>query len=358
MPLRWHYYSQLTNMIHHDVKRVGIFRALFLGDMLCVIPTVRAIRNAFPNASITLIGLPWEKQFSERFNQYFTDFMEFPGWPGLPEQKPDEQKIVSFLESVRARSFDIIFQMQGNGSLTNKMCTLWGAKTVTGLRVKGEFCPDPKLFPVPPDSDHEILRFFKLLNALEIPLGGTSLEFPFTEEEIRSFQKVRETLGLKRGEYICLHAGARDPRRRWPVEKFAYVARQLSRKNYTIVLTGSREELELMDKLQDLIGLSVINSIKSLGDLSLAHLALLIGEAALLISNDTGVSHIAAALETPSVIIFSPFSDIKRWAPLNATLHRSIPNELSSDPEYVLDCSLEQLRIREAKTSSQLFNQK
>jgi ADP-heptose:LPS heptosyltransferase len=63
----------------------------------------------------------------------------------------------------------------------------------------------------------------------------------------------------------------------------------------------------------------------------------------MLFSNDTGVSHIAAALHTPSVIVFSPFSDIRRWAPLDASRHLSIPFEKAKDAEYVLYCLLDHL---------------
>lgn len=65
--------------------RIAIFRALYLGDMLCSIPAVRAIRTAYPDAEIHLIGLPWQRDFVSPFDGYFNHFIEFPGWPDLPE---------------------------------------------------------------------------------------------------------------------------------------------------------------------------------------------------------------------------------------------------------------------------------
>src|SRR4051812_7519387 len=111
-----------------DFKKIAVFRALQLGDMLCIIPTVRAIRHAYPKATITLIGLPWQKDFVARFPDYFDEFITFPGWPGLPEQGWNAEASVSFLREMQEEKFDLVLQMQGNGILTNSMCLLWNGK--------------------------------------------------------------------------------------------------------------------------------------------------------------------------------------------------------------------------------------
>jgi ADP-heptose:LPS heptosyltransferase len=325
--------------------KIGVFRALYLGDLLCIIPTVRALRKAYPSALITLIGLPWQKQFVERFQHYFDAFVEFPGWPGLPERPVDIKRIPHFLQEMQEQRFDLIMQMQGNGELTNAMCMLWGATQVAGLRKPNEFCPDENRFIVSEDHEHEVLRFLKLTDSLNIPRQGDHLEFPLFAHEREKVTRLLECNGVAMGKFICLHPGSRDPRRRWPAEHFAFLADKLAADGHNILLTGSDEEKELLQQVTSLMELEAINTVEVFGHLQLGELASLIHFSMGLISNDTGVSHIAAALEVPSVIIFSRYSAASRWAPLDRSSHAVILPEHAQDLDTVYNVVLRQINL-------------
>lgn len=299
--------------------------------MLCIIPAVRAIRHAYPTASISLIGLPWQKDYVERFQHYFNEFVEFPGWPGLPERPPDVERIPNFIRFMQSRGYDLIVQMQGNGAITNSLCMLFGAQRVCGLRKSGEYCPDENLFPVSEDSDHEVLRFLKLTSALDISPQGEELEFPFLPGELNRVEALIDTWGLHGKKYICVHPGARDPKRRWDAEYFASIADRLSEEGFSIVLTGSVAENQILQKVSDLMKHEPINPVSEGGDFSLGELAGVIKRSIALLSNDTGVSHIASALKVPSVIVFSKYSDPDRWKPLDTRLHKTITPDISTD---------------------------
>ncbi|HEY0742108.1 MAG TPA: glycosyltransferase family 9 protein [Chryseosolibacter sp.] len=335
----------------NEISSIAIFRALQLGDMLCIIPTVRAIRAAYPEASITLIGLPWQIDLVKRFPNYFDSFVEFPGWPGLPEIPWEAERSVAFVKTMQERKFDLVFQMQGNGILTNSMCLLWDGKFTVGLRKSSEFI-SKGIYTVSEDTDHEILRFLKILEPIGIEPKGTHLEFPISEGERQLFHASSETLGIKNKKYVCIHPGARDPKRRWNLENFAQVADAVHQHGYEVVLTGSVFELDIMNKLASLATAPVINSVERLNDVSLGHLAAIINSSSLLISNDTGVSHIASALKVPSVIIFSPFSDQNRWAPLNSKLHIPISSQSATDVNEVITSVLDHLKLNRLHSSS------
>jgi ADP-heptose:LPS heptosyltransferase len=150
--------------------------------------------------------------------------------------------------------------------------------------------------------------------------------------------------GLRGKKYICVHPGARDPKRRWPPEYFASIADRLSEEGYDIVLTGSVAEHEILRTVSGMMKYQPIHAVSETNDLSLGELAGVINNGVALLSNDTGVSHIASALKVPSAIIFSRYSDPDRWKPLNAGLHKIITPNHSNDSNKVFDALMDVIR--------------
>ncbi len=302
-----------------DPETIVVFRALQLGDMLNAVPAFRALRAAYPRAQITLVGLPWAREFVEQFHPVLDDFIRFPGYPGLPEQVPDMAAMPAFVREMQERSFDLALQMHGSGEISNHLMTFWGAKRYAGFRPKGQYFADRESFLEYPDQEPERWRHLRLMEFLGLPLQGDELEFPIRAQDWRELEELKRAVRLGR-DYVCIHAGARKPERRWPAASFAALADGLADRGYQIILTGSQAEADLAGSVAGHMHASAVNLA---GKTSLGGLAALISGARLLVSNDTGVSHIAAAIRAPSVILFSA-PDHDRWAPANRQLHKII----------------------------------
>src|SRR5690348_12355226 len=93
------------------IRRIAIFRALYLGDLLLAIPALRAIRSHFPDAEITLIGLPWAASFVHRYSHYIDRFVEFAGYPGIDEVPVDPERTEHFLAEQRDYGYDLVDEL-------------------------------------------------------------------------------------------------------------------------------------------------------------------------------------------------------------------------------------------------------
>lgn len=299
-------------------RKVLILRALKLGDLLVAVPAFRAFRSAWPEAEIVLVGLPWAASFVERFGMYLDGFRAFPGWPGLPEVEPDYVAIPSWLAAIQAEGFDLAIQLHGSGSFVNELIALFEARRSAGFARPGDHVPDPEGFIPWPESGLEIHRLLALVDALGVPRKGDHLEFPVRSGDRETLAGIGGVGEFTAGEYVCVHPGASVPERRWPPERFAAVADALAERGLRVVLTGSAGEADLSRAVASAMRHPALDLT---GRTDLGPLAALIDGSKLLVSNDTGVAHLAVARKVPSVIV-STGDNPARWAPLDATTHR------------------------------------
>src|SRR4051812_23076246 len=101
-------------------RRIAVIRALHLGDMLCAVPALRALRASFPVAHITLIGLPWVRELAALLPRFIDAVDEFPGFPGIPERPFDARRTCAFIARAQEQQFDLVIQLHGSGSHINE----------------------------------------------------------------------------------------------------------------------------------------------------------------------------------------------------------------------------------------------
>ena len=333
------------------IERVAVFRALQLGDMLCAVPALRALRASLPHAHITLVGLPWAAWFAARYPRYIDDFRAFPGHPQLPEQPADEQALSDFYAQMRQASYTLALQMHGSGEISNGIVRMFGARYAAGfttgkesgkesggidwhIDADADARDDPRLLVPYPADGAEPLRLLRLITSLGGASAGPDLEFPLTDADRDELRRSGVAQGLEPGRYLCIHPGARFRDKCWPPHCFAEVADRLAQQTgLQVVLTGSAKEADLTREVARRMRTPAIDTASPL---SIGAMAALMADARLLVCNDTGVSHIAAGLKLKSVVVFSK-ADVARWAPLDASLHRCIVDADARRTDAVLE---------------------
>ena len=371
------------------IRRIAVFRALQLGDLIQAVPALRALRAAFPHAEITLIGLPWASSFVQRFSRYLDRFVEFAGYPGIAEREVSPERTARFIEEQRSYGYDLAIQMHGSGRTSNRFVCELGARMTAGYFEGHDRGTLTFAAPYPGDQP-EVYRNLGLARLLGCSAGDPTLEFPLEESDYAEAAALlprigdsllpvenREPVGTrfiasapdrcsheadaihrvptgshKDGELLVgIHAGARPPSRRWPASYFATLADELVRLwDAQIILTGSTDELSIVRSVEEHMTARAVNLA---GKTSPGGLAAIIDTLDLFISNDTGPAHIANALGTPGITIFGP-ADYRRWAPLDQSLHRVVRHAVACSPCGFWDCPIDHRCLRKLSPESVL----
>ncbi|HEY0878050.1 MAG TPA: glycosyltransferase family 9 protein [Zeimonas sp.] len=312
-----------------EVRRIAVFRALQLGDMLCAVPALRALRHRYPQAQVTMIGLPSCAWFAHRFAHYVDDWLDFPGAPALPEQAPRSALLPAFFAEARARRFDLALQLHGSGERTNGIVRLLGARRTCGFTPPGASADGGGGgFVRWPEEGSEIERLLRLVDHLGIARQGRSLEFPIEEQERQNWRRLARRHSLDPARLVLVHPGARFASRRWPTERFAEVADRLASHGWQIAITGSADEIDLAASVRRAMRTVAVDLS---GATTLGELAAAIDDCRVLVCNDTGVSHLAVAVGARSVVVGSG-SEIRRWRPLDRSLHPMLAADLPCRP--------------------------
>lgn len=323
------------------IRKIAIFRALYLGDMLVAVPALRALRQHFPSAEMTLIGLPWAADFVRRYAAYLNRFVEFAGYPGLPEVEFCQERMQACIEEQRAYHYDLAIQMHGNGQRSNAFINELQADVTVGYfpaQQEGANAALTMSAPYPADR-HEIHRNLDLAAMLGCTQLDSHLEFPLWTSDFREIRHLLQTWPELDSPWIGFHVGSRHPARRWPPANFAELADRLAHKHHTrIIFTGGPDERPVV---QEVIRAMNSKPINLAGHTSQGGLAALLTSLDLFISNDTGPAHLAYALDVPSITLFGP-TDYQRWRPLARERHRTLRAPVACSPCTHRVCPIDQ----------------
>jgi ADP-heptose:LPS heptosyltransferase len=313
--------------------KIAILKPGGLGDFLAITPALRALRQALPLAHTTLIARPGMETFCRRYTM-LDDVVACPPFPGVNAGPPDPDRLQSFIQSLRTRELDLAIQWAGNGKSSNQLLTQLGARWTAGFWAPGSKKLD--LYLPFDDQRHEVQRFLDNIRALGIPLAGDEMEAPIFSADLAEAQKAVPDLDGKR--WLGINPSADDFKRRWPAERFAATADRLLTKQAfdgLLLLGGPGQEDQTAAVAKKLRYRG--QTIDLAGKLSLGGLAAVFTHLDLLISTDSGPAHLAAAVGTPTVVIYGAGPPMK-WSPVAWVWQRPVADWHSSCRQFVPAC--------------------
>ncbi|HEY7224146.1 MAG TPA: glycosyltransferase family 9 protein [Micromonosporaceae bacterium] len=283
-----------------DVHRIAVLRANALGDFIVALPALESLRAAYPNAELVLMGAPWHEETLRDRPGPVDRVVVVPACAGIREPVPADpmpaDQLPAFLQTARAERFDVALQMHGGGGNSNPIVSSLGARVTAGLQAAHAPPLDRNL---PYDFyQPEVFRYLEVAELVGAPAVTYRPRFALCDADRQEAARVAPP---GRAGRVVLHPGANDPRRRWPAEHFASLARVLVQQGMDVVVTGTSGERELVGQVCGAAGPDVRPLV---GRLTLGGLAALLARATVVVSNDTGALHLAAAVDTPVVGLF------------------------------------------------------
>ena len=303
---------KLLERLPFPIHKVVLLRASRIGDFLCAVPALRALRARLPAAELSMITVPLLQEVAARLPS-LDHVWPFPGFPGIAEQLFDARTATHFFQQIQRERFDLALQMQGTGVYSNPFALLLGARATVGFIRPGDQAGLLDAALPYPHHLHEIRCVLALAEFLGAPSTGEELEFPLSAAERA---EAAALLAPWPQPWIGLHPSSRNQSRRWPLHNYLALAEQLlARQGGTILLLGDREAVPagqfLAQRLQK-------HCCDLTGSVSLLTLGALIEQLSLLVTNDSGPAHIAYALRTPTVTLFGVSASPQTNGPLQA----------------------------------------
>jgi len=313
-----------------DAKRVCVYRIGNLGDIVCALPAMQAVRRAYPDATLTLVSSP-----GDRARQGAADVVQGIGWiDDLRLYYADDIATVAgrlaLLRDLRRRRFDVWIELpddlatpwrQARNMLFVKLA---GARWARGWRVS------TLKWAGRAQSKHlrfadEVERTLGIVEGAGIDARGVDAALPRSPLARAKIEGLLRSSGSVRRPRIAIAPGATRSTNRWPEERFVALGERLSAAGCGVVLIGSRSEMQVAKAIAAQIGTGASSFA---GQLSVLESSELLRHCDTAICLDSAVQHLAAAVGTPVISLFPAWQLRGKWHPHgrgNVVIRKDVP---------------------------------
>ncbi|GAC1388350.1 MAG: glycosyltransferase family 9 protein [Ktedonobacteraceae bacterium] len=321
-------------------KNILAIRLDNIGDVLMLGPAVRAVKETSPQAHITLLASP-AGVTAVPLLPWIDDVMVWrPIWQDVGGRMPlnpaRERELIALLAE---RSFDaaLIFTSFSQTPYTpGYVCYLAGIPLRAGQSNEFGGSTLSTQLQGAPTKMHQVERNLRLVEHLGFVARDRTLKISLPHNMQSAISSLLTHVGIQPEKpYILLHPGASAKARRYPADRFGKVADQLTQHGWQVLVTGVEREAALLNEVQYHAPKAHVLLAKT----NLTEYAALIDRAALVICNDTLPMHLADAVRTPEVVLFSGTDYEEQWRP-RSTVAQLLRRATPCHPCYLFECSI------------------
>jgi lipopolysaccharide heptosyltransferase II len=296
----------------HSARSILAVRLDGIGDLLMTTPALRALKEARPGRSLTLLTSPAGAGVAHEL-PFIDDVIVFvaPWMKSAETSASRPEATLALIARLRGRAFDaaVIFTVCTQSALP-AATLLFQA----GIPLRAAYArenPYALLTDWRAESDrelhatmrHEVQRHIDLVQSLGVDVRERTLQFPVRGAARRSMlQKAHAAGADARRRWLVVHPGATAPSRRYPEHKLGEAVRLLAGKGrWQIVIAGSADDRQcangIASRVHDVVSLA--------GALDMAELGALLQAADAVVCNNSAPAHLAAAVGTPVVDLYA-----------------------------------------------------
>ncbi len=313
-----------------NVKRILVVKLRSIGDTVLATPSLTALRRFVPNAQIDILLEDWVAPLLS--GQPFVDNVIAVG-------KSSSERLRVALR-LRHQRYDIAFNLHGGTTATFFTVASTAKHRVGVADYQYSFLYNHLLSS---SSDfwqteftHSAEQQLALLGSAGVPVEDRPKTHLVVDQEAAARIRTARASGMNdEGGFALLHPASAFATKQWPTANFAKTAEFLAAKGIQTIAVASKKESIVLEDLKKLSAVPIL----TFDDLTLPEITALAAQAKVFIGNDSGIAHIAAAVGTPSVVVFGS-SNRNHWRPWTDAPNEIVFKEFACQPCAGYQCEV------------------
>jgi len=338
-----------------EARYVCLYRIGNLGDIICALPAMQAVRNAYSSARLTLVtspgkrGMPGAQELLSGA-AWLDDLVVYHA-----EDIATLRQRLTFIKRLRRMKFDVWIELSHDLTTLRVVfrnmlaARLAGARWGCGWRIStirwgARAQSEGKTFP------HEVERLTHGIGSCGIGAREAHFPLPLNEQHASVVSAALNGFVPPGTAPVAIAPGAKRLPNRWPLDRYAEVAEALSTRGFFVLLVGGAGDKDACQWIASRMSKEALNLA---GRLSVLESCELLRRCAFVVCNDSGVQHMAAAVSTPCVSIFSDRDMRGKWRPYGPQ-HIVLQKDVPCHTCYLDECPFDNHCVKLVETSEVL----